>query len=58
MKIDGKRQLEDMREERDSWMERVTSNVADNYFNESRLDLLNGNILLEDIYSHLTLSKK
>ncbi|CAG8669236.1 10291_t:CDS:2, partial [Dentiscutata erythropus] len=50
-------QLENMREERDSWMERVTSNVADDYFNESRLELINGNILLKVIYSHLTLSK-
>ncbi|CAG8500163.1 24542_t:CDS:2 [Cetraspora pellucida] len=35
---DLERELESMREDRDSWMERVTSNVADNYFNESRYD--------------------
>ncbi|CAG8462984.1 32184_t:CDS:2, partial [Racocetra persica] len=32
------RELVNMREERDSWMERVTSNVSDNYFHESRYD--------------------
>ncbi|CAG8712405.1 45955_t:CDS:2 [Gigaspora margarita] len=45
---DLRRQLEDMREERDSWMERVTSNVSENYFQESRF---------EHIYGHLILSK-
>ncbi|CAG8762466.1 12226_t:CDS:2, partial [Racocetra fulgida] len=31
---DLERELVNMREDRDSWMERVTSNVSDNYFHE------------------------